>query len=60
MLNDDPYVNRWDLGSDPCQYGKDRIALASELLTDLDVRVVKDGDSWARPARIQRASSAMG
>jgi len=51
MLNDDPYVNRWDLGTDPCQFGKDRIALASELLTDLDARVVKDGDSWARTRR---------
>ena len=23
FLNDDPYVNRWDLGSDPCEFGKD-------------------------------------
>ncbi len=51
FLNDDPYVNRWDLGSDPCQFGKDRIALATELLKDLDARVVKDGDSWARTRR---------
>jgi hypothetical protein len=51
FLNDDPYVNRWDLGSDPCQFGKERIALASELLKDLDARVVKDGDSWARTRR---------
>jgi hypothetical protein len=51
MLNDDPYVNRWDLGADPCQFGKDRIALALELLTDLDARVVKDGESWARTRR---------
>ena len=50
-MNDDPYVNRWDLGSDPCQFGKDRIALAIELLKDLDARVVKDGDSWARTRR---------
>ncbi len=51
FLNDDPYVNRWDLGSDPCQFGKERIALASELLKDLDARVVKDGESWARTRR---------
>ena len=51
FLNDDPYVNRWDLGSDPCEFGKDRIALASELLKDLDARVVKDGESWARTRR---------
>jgi hypothetical protein len=51
FLNDDPYVNRWDLGADPCEFGKDRIALATELLKDLDSRVVKDGDSWARTRR---------
>jgi len=51
MLNDDPYVNRWDLGADPCQFGKDRIALARDLLSDLDARVVKDGESWSRTRR---------
>jgi hypothetical protein len=51
FLNGDPYVNRWDLGSDPCEFGKERIALAAELLKDLDARVVKDGDSWARTRR---------
>jgi hypothetical protein len=51
ILNGDPYVNRWDLGSDPCAFGKSRIELASQLLKDLDDRVVKDGDSWARTRR---------
>ncbi|MFO0892721.1 MAG: zinc-dependent metalloprotease [Isosphaeraceae bacterium] len=51
FLNEDPYVNRWDLGSDPCQFGRERIELAAELLKDLDARVVKDGDSWARVRR---------
>jgi hypothetical protein len=51
LLNDDPYTNRFDLGSDPCEFGKERIELASELLKDLDARVVKDGDSWARTRR---------
>ncbi|MDG3005643.1 zinc-dependent metalloprotease [Paludisphaera mucosa] len=51
VLNDDPYVNRWDLGSDPCQFAKDRIELARELLKDLDSRVVKDGEPWARMRR---------
>ncbi len=51
FLNDDPYVNRWDLGADPCHFGKERIELASELLKDLDARVVKDGESWARTRR---------
>jgi hypothetical protein len=51
FLNEDPYVNQWDLGGDPCQFGRDRIALASELLKDLDARVVRDGESWARTRR---------
>jgi hypothetical protein len=51
ILNDDPYVNRWDLGSDPCAFGKERIELAEQLLKDLDDRVVKEGESWARTRR---------
>ncbi len=51
FLNDDPYVNRWDLGADPCEFGKQRIALAAELLKNLDGRVVKDGESWSRTRR---------
>jgi hypothetical protein len=51
FLNEDPYVNRWDLGNDPCQFGRERIALAAELLKDLDARIVKDGESWARTRR---------
>jgi hypothetical protein len=50
-LNDDPYVNVWDLGADPCEFGKQRIELATELLKDLDARVVKDGESWSRTRR---------
>lgn len=51
VLNNDPYVNRWDLGSDPREFSKNRIALASELLKDLDDRVVRDGESWTRMRR---------
>lgn len=47
-LNDDPLVNVYDLGSDPLEFGTDRMQLASDLLKDLDQRVVKDGESWAR------------
>ncbi len=49
--NGDPLVNRFDLGSDPCQFAKDRISLASTLLKELDGKVVKDGESWARTRR---------
>ncbi len=48
MVNGDPLVNVWDLGADPCQFAKDRILLASSLMKELDTKVVKDGDSWAR------------
>ncbi|MGE3821954.1 MAG: zinc-dependent metalloprotease, partial [Isosphaeraceae bacterium] len=48
FLNNDPLVNTYDLGSDTLRFAKDRIALATELLKDLDDRVVRDGDSFAR------------
>ena len=47
-MDDDPLVNVYDLGSDPMKFGKDRMALAADLLKNLDQRVVKDGESWAR------------
>jgi hypothetical protein len=46
--NADPLTNRFDLGSDPCQFARDRIALATSLMKELDSKVVKDGDSWSR------------
>jgi hypothetical protein len=48
FMNNDPQVNAFDLGSDTLAFGKTRMAMASELLKDLDQRVVKDGESWAR------------
>ncbi len=48
MSKNDPLVNTYDLGSDTMEYGRERMAMASEILKDLDQRVVKDGDSWAR------------
>ena len=35
FLNDDPYVNTYDLGNDPLRYGQERVALAAELLKSL-------------------------
>ena len=49
--NEDPYVNQWDLGNDPCKFARDRIALASELMKSLDAKVVQDGESWERGRR---------
>jgi len=48
FMNNDPQVNTYDLTSDTLAYGKMRMSMASELLKDLDQKVVKDGESWAR------------
>jgi len=48
QLSNDPLVHAFDLGSDPLRYGQERMALAAELLKELDGRIVKDGESWAR------------
>jgi hypothetical protein len=48
FMNNDPQVNTYDLTSDTLAYGRMRMAMASELLKDLDHKVVKDGESWAR------------
>jgi Met-zincin/Domain of unknown function (DUF5117) len=48
FLDNDPLVNAYDLGSDPCQFARDRIALATDLLAGLDAKVVKNGESWSR------------
>lgn len=44
----DPRVNVYDLGSDSLSYAKHRIALAGDVLEDMDDKLVKDGESWAR------------
>ena len=56
FLNDDPFVNTYDLGSDPLKYGEDRATLAAELIKSLDDKMVKDGESWAR---LRRAFSVL-
>jgi hypothetical protein len=48
LWKNDPLVNQYDLTSDTLDFGKSRMAMAAELLKDLDQHVVKDGDSWAR------------
>ena len=47
-VGNDPLVNVFDLGSDPCRFAKDRVTLASQLMKELDAKAVKDGESWAR------------
>ncbi len=48
MVGNDPLVNVYDLGSDPCRFAKDRLTLAAQLMKELDAKAVKDGESWAR------------
>ena len=48
MVGNDPLVNTYDLGSDPCRFAKDRLTLASQLMKDLDAKAIKDGESWSR------------
>ena len=48
MVGNDPLVNQYDLGSDPCRFAKDRLTLASQLMKELDSKAVKDGESWSR------------
>ncbi len=51
MGNHDPRVNTYDIGSDVCQFARDRMDLAASLMTDLDKKVVKEGESFARNRR---------
>lgn len=48
FFNGDPLVNVYDLGADPAKYAKERATLAVQLMKDLDAKVVKDGEAWAR------------
>lgn len=44
----DPYVNIWDLGSNPREYAKIRVELVDQLMPGLTDQIVKDGDSYRR------------
>jgi hypothetical protein len=46
--DNDPQINTYDLTNDTLAYGKSRMAMAAELLKDLDQKVVRDNESWAR------------
>jgi len=44
----DPYVNRWDLGADPLNYARERIALMKRLRANLEARAVDKGERYHR------------
>ncbi len=48
MMTPDPTVNVWDLGSDPMQYGKDRMAAAEAMMKDLAEQAVEKGEGYQR------------
>jgi hypothetical protein len=48
FAGNDPQINTYDLTNDTLAYGKQRIAMATELLKDLDQKVVRDNESWSR------------
>ncbi len=43
-----PYVNIWDLGDNPLEYAKVRVAVVDQLMPGLNDQIVKDGESYAR------------
>lgn len=44
----DPFVNQWDLGSDPMKFAQTRIQVAEEMLKGLEDRVVEKGEGYQR------------
>lgn len=42
----DPLINRWDLGTDPLDYTKSRVALARRIRDDVVERIVDEGESY--------------
>ncbi len=48
MMNSDPLVNAWDLGSDPMKFAQDRMVLAEELMKGMAERVVDKGEGYQR------------
>jgi len=47
----DPYVARWDMGADPLNYAKERVALMKRLRKTLEARAVDKGEAYNRLRR---------
>jgi hypothetical protein len=43
----DPFVNRFDSGSDPLDYGKQMVGQCKRLMKDVETWAVEDGESYA-------------
>jgi hypothetical protein len=48
MMTPDPTINVWDLGADPMQYGRERMAAAEAMMKDLATKVVDTGEGYQR------------
>jgi hypothetical protein len=48
FTSSDPYVNTWDLGSDPMKFAQDRILLAEELLAKLADKGADKGEGYQK------------
>lgn len=44
----DPLTNAWDLGSDPVEYGRDRVALIRRVQPNLEARLIEEGEGYQR------------
>ncbi|MCA9236700.1 MAG: zinc-dependent metalloprotease [Planctomycetales bacterium] len=44
----DPRTNQYDLGADPLEFARERLALAADGLQGIEDRLVRNGESWSR------------
>ena len=49
--SNDPLINRWDMGTDPMVFAKNRIKLMRQLRKDLEARAVDKGEGYNRLRR---------
>lgn len=49
-FNSDPFINTFDLGSDPLQYAQTRVRLFKQILPGLTDRIVHEGESYSKLA----------
>jgi len=48
----DPLTNPWDMGSDPIEYYRERIAIGNELLQRLEAKFEKEGGRYQKLRRV--------
>lgn len=48
MSTSDPYINVWDLGSDPLAFAKDRVRLAQDMMATLPETTAEKGEGYQR------------